>query len=83
MSDRLRVFLVGQTGEQLAAFRARVEKNGALEIAGQALEEDLRTGAVVIPPGMDAVMRPPPSGRRDRTTLGRAVSPPTSPCWSS
>ena len=82
MSDRLRVFLVGQTGEQLAAFRARVQKNGSLDIAGQALEDELRTGAVVIPPGVDAVMRPPlPAQGAPAISLrtGRAPSPPDEP----
>ena len=82
MSDRLRVFLVGQTGEQLAAFRARVQKNGSLDITGQALEDELRTGAVVIPPGVDAVMRPPlPAQSASTISLrtGRAASPPDEP----
>jgi DNA-binding NarL/FixJ family response regulator len=59
MNSRLRVFLVASTGEQLAAFRARIEPHGALEIAGQALEEELRAGAAIIPAGVEAVLRPP------------------------
>ena len=79
MSDRLRVFLVGQTGEQLAAFRARVEKHSALDIAGQALEDELRAGTTVMPPGIDAVMRPPPSASAIAPRTGRVVSPPDEP----
>jgi DNA-binding NarL/FixJ family response regulator len=59
MSGRLRVFLVASNGEQLAAFRTRIEQHGALEIAGQALEEELRTGGAIVPAGVEAVLRPP------------------------
>ena len=82
MSDRLRVFLVGQSRDELAAFQARVEKSGALDIVGQALDDELRAGTAVIPTGVDAILRPPPSARTSRLTPTRAnrtVTPPDEP----
>jgi DNA-binding NarL/FixJ family response regulator len=82
VSDRLRVFLVGSSGEQLAAFRTRIEQHGAIEIAGQALEEDLRTGAAAIPAGVEAVMRPPlpsPPSPRTPPRPSRSTTPPDEP----
>ena len=59
MSDRLHVFVVGRTDQEVSAFRAQVARAGALDIVGQARIGDVQSGAVVIPPGVDAVVSPP------------------------
>jgi DNA-binding NarL/FixJ family response regulator len=59
VSDRLRVFLVGTTGEQLAALRGRVSRQPDIEVVGAALEEDLRAGRVTIPSQAEAVLTAP------------------------
>jgi DNA-binding CsgD family transcriptional regulator len=58
VSDRLRVFIVAAGSEQLAAVRARLERD-AFHIVGQAILSDVQTGAAVIPPGVDLVLMPP------------------------
>jgi DNA-binding NarL/FixJ family response regulator len=82
VAERLRVFLVGSSGEQLTTFRARLAEHRALEIVGQALEDDLRTGAAVIPAGVDAIMRPSlpsPSVARVSPRASRAPTAPDEP----
>jgi DNA-binding NarL/FixJ family response regulator len=71
----LRVFLVGQTRDELAAFRARLEQHGALDIAGQALDEDIRAGEAVIPRDVEAILRPPPAVRTAQAPPTRSRPP--------
>jgi DNA-binding NarL/FixJ family response regulator len=59
VSDRLRVFLLGTSDEQLMTLRAQLQEKAALEIVGQALEADVRAGTAVIPQGIDALLMPP------------------------
>jgi DNA-binding NarL/FixJ family response regulator len=78
VSDRLRVFIVGAGSEQLSAVRARLEREAAFHLVGQALLSDVRTGAAVIPPGVDLVLMPPAAlDARAATSLRNGRSQPS------
>lgn len=61
MSDRVRVFLIGVTPADLASLRARLAQVPALEIAGDALQAQVQSGAVRLPANLDAVLTSPPA----------------------
>jgi DNA-binding NarL/FixJ family response regulator len=59
VSDRLRVFVVGVTSEDLASFRGRLARAGTFDIVGDGLVADVRRGARSIPGTIDAVLMTP------------------------
>jgi DNA-binding NarL/FixJ family response regulator len=63
----VRVFLVGTTSVDLAELRARFARVPEFEIAGEALQSQVHSGAIRLPVDVDAVLMSP-----------RAASPPTS-----
>jgi DNA-binding NarL/FixJ family response regulator len=68
----VRVFLVAATAAELSSLRAAAAKAG-LDIVGDALSEQLDSGAATIPSGVDAVMTTPqrPTASSVTPTLDR------------
>jgi DNA-binding NarL/FixJ family response regulator len=58
VSDRIRLFLVGGTTDDLAALRARISGDG-VEIVGSALLADVQSGAAAVPDGVDGLVSSP------------------------
>ena len=56
--SRVRVFLVAATTAELSSLRALAAKAG-LDVAGEALSEQLDSGAATVPGGVDAVLTSP------------------------
>jgi DNA-binding NarL/FixJ family response regulator len=59
VSDRLRVFVVARTDEELSALRTRLARTGTFDIVGQARAADVQSGTAIVPSGVDAVVSPP------------------------
>jgi ATP/maltotriose-dependent transcriptional regulator MalT len=59
VADRLRVFLLGVSAEDLAAFRQRIERSAAFDIIGQSTLSDLKSGVPAMPALVDAVLTSP------------------------
>jgi len=58
VSDRLKVFVVGVSHDDLAALRHRLDE-AAIEIVGQGLIADVRSGLTVVPRPIDALLLTP------------------------
>jgi DNA-binding NarL/FixJ family response regulator len=66
VSDRVRVFLIGVTPADLASLRARVARVPSLDVAGEALQAQVQSGAVRLPADIEAVLTSPaPAPPRD------------------
>ena len=59
----MRVFLIGTAPAELATLRARVSREPSFEIAGEALQAQVQSGAVTLPPDIDAVLTSPPAAQ--------------------
>lgn len=64
----MRVFLIGSTPAELASLRARLSRVPSLEIAGEALQAQLQSGAVTVPADLDAVLTRPPAAPQPRAS---------------
>jgi DNA-binding NarL/FixJ family response regulator len=73
VSDRVRVFLIGVTPGDLALLRARVARVASIDVAGEALQAQVQSGAVRLPADIDAVLTSPPAAQpRDTRADARA-----------
>ena len=79
MSDRLKVFVVGVTHDDLAALRRRLDEN-AIEVLGQGLVADVQSGLTVVPRTIDALLLTPlAQDRTSRPRPARAAAPADEP----
>lgn len=79
MGEPLRVFLVGERPEDVAALRSRLAGSGSVIVIGEALAADLQSGTTRLPAGTDAVLMSPGAVRRPRLTPVSAEEPPIEP----
>jgi len=63
VGNRLRVFLLGMTAEDLGELAERVGRDGSFEIVGRALRRDVQNGTVRLPEDIDAVLSSPATVR--------------------
>jgi DNA-binding NarL/FixJ family response regulator len=73
VSDRLKVFVVGLSHEDLTALRTRLAPD-AFDVVGQGLVADVRSGLTVIPRAVDALLLTPQAQAHERVSTASSVT---------